>query len=774
MGGRVNRRALRRLSVTVALACGCVLVVLAGLSAADVSVSKSGWEWANPTPQGRTLRDISFAGSTGYAVGDGGTALSTTNAGRSWSGLTIGTTANLESVQALAPSTVVVGGGGGCVTRISEDGGLIFKRIFNVAESACPEPVAAFSFISQHVGFLLLKDGAVEETEDGGESFSRKTGIPGTSASSGGGTLVGSQIHFFSTDSGIAFVSAPENGPSTAYMTPDGGVSWVAVPLPAGARVTSLYFLDEKDGYAVGPNTLLRTTDGGQHWSAEAIAGTNTFTSIDCATATTCLLTVSAGDELIETSDGGETATVKTTSSSLIYGAAYASASDVVAVGENGATVLSTDGGATFEPASADIGGSYNRLREGPGAMLLAPGTHGDFALSGNGGESWRVIATQTSQELIDVSFATPLVGYALDVDGGLQMTGNGGNSWQTLSPGTSQPALGVLALGEHTVLLFGPVGISRAVGGGPFEPLGGAVAKAHLSEYDEAGQSVFAFGFDTHTLLRSSDEGARWSALKLPLARKASHGHRASPGVLLRSVAFTSASQGYLLDMQERLWETSNGGRNWKQILSTATDNGIELAFATPQDGFISLSGFGGDSDDAYVLRTTNGGGTWQPQEITAGALGAGSLVDPTAMNAAALVDAKAANGEELHRLLFATTSGGELTAPASAPGAPVSGSLTLTTRTTRYSRRRLKAAHFTIRITGTLTGALGGETVVVSRRSLSGSAWQEQRVIAGANGGSFSSTWRVRQSSVFVAQWAGGSGRPGGGSKALVVTVK
>jgi photosystem II stability/assembly factor-like uncharacterized protein len=145
---RQARRAPRGLvAATGALAILSLLGVLAGSGLANVNVSKSGWSWGNPTPQGRTLRAISFAGGTGYAVGYGGTALATSNAGQSWTGLTTGTAANLERVQALPPSTLIVGGGGGCVTRISTDGGRLFKRIFNVAESGCPEPVAAFSFL---------------------------------------------------------------------------------------------------------------------------------------------------------------------------------------------------------------------------------------------------------------------------------------------------------------------------------------------------------------------------------------------------------------------------------------------------------------------------------------------------------------------------------------------------------------------------------------------------------------------------------------------------
>ena len=61
-----------------------------------------------------------------------------------------------------------------------------------------------------------------------------------------------------------------------------------------------------------------------------------------------------------------------------------------------------------------------------------------------------------------------------------------------------------------------------------------------------------------------------------------------------------------------------------------------------------------------------------------------------------------------------------------------------------------------------------------MVARRNLAGGPWQEQRVVVGANGGSFATTWHISQSSLFVAQWSGDSGRPGQGSQVLTVTVK
>jgi photosystem II stability/assembly factor-like uncharacterized protein len=756
-----SSRAGRLIGAAVA-AAGLAAALLPALSQGNVTVSNSGWAWGNPTPQGRSLDAIAFAGGVGYAVGEGGSALSTSNAGQTWTGLTTGTVANLEKVQALSSSTVILSGGSGCVTRISEDGGQIFRRIFEVAESGCPEPVASFSFISAKVGFLLLKDGSVEETEDGGETFARKTGVPGTAASSGGGALTGTEIHFLSPTTGIAFVSAPGTGASSAYMTPDGGVSWTPVTLPAGARVTSLHFVDEKNAYAVGPETLLRSTDGGTTWTAEPIAAGQALTSIECATATECLLTVSNGNNLIETANGGETDTVKTASSSHLFAAGYASAKQIVAVGQSGTTVVSSDGGATFTPASADIGGEYLRLRLGPGGMLIAPGADGNMAISTDNGLAWHVVTTQTSAALTDVAFGTPTLGYALDVKGGLQRTANGGTSWQTLSSGTTQPIFAVAALGSKTALLFTTGGVYRALSGGAFQPVTGKAAHAPVGEYDLAGTAVFAYG--ERALIRSTNEGASWSSVKLPLAVPAHRVHgrkvRAKPGVSIRSISFTSSRDGFLLDGEGRIWKTVNGGASWREVLSAGTDEGIQLAFSSASEGFLSLGGFGNDNSNAYVLRTTNGGASWHPQEISAGRLG--GLVAEGPMDAAALLVGERGEGREL----FSTTTGGDIAGTAEA--------LALSTPGRLYTKRKLKAAHDSVRVSGTLAGAQGGEQIVVSRRNLSGGPWQQKEVVAGANGGSFETTWHITKSSLFVAHWAGDNGHPGVGSRVLTVTVK
>jgi photosystem II stability/assembly factor-like uncharacterized protein len=773
MSGLSRGRALLGIGLVTVVAA---LASLQGAAVASVQSSKSGWAWGDPVPQGRTLEKIAFSGGVGYAIGAGGTALTTDPTGRSWTGLTTGTSASLERLQVVNPTTLVVGGGGGCVTRISEDSGQIFRRIFNVAESGCAEPVAAFSFISAKTGWLLLGNGSVELTTDGGETFTRRTAIPGTPSSSGGGSLAGAEIHFLNGTEGIAFVQ-DASGASHEFSTPDGGVSWTPVALPAGTHVEEVHFVDALNAYAVGPETMLRSADAGKTWTAQAIAHGNAFNGIDCSTPTSCLLTVAGGNELVETVDGGATDVVKTTSSSLIFGAAYASPSQIVAVGQGGATVLSGDAGATFTTGSSDIAGRFARLRSGPGGEILAPGADGDLALSSDGGQTWRVLATQTSKELIDASFGTSVLGYALDASGGLQRTTNGGASWQTLNPGTSRPASAVVALGASTALVIGPGGIDRARSGGAFEPAHLPPHTNGLDDYDLAGSTLFVFGTGTHSLIRSTDAGAHWRAMVLPLAHPASRTGgkkgkkvKASPGVAVRSVSFLNASQGMLLDSKGRLWRTSNGGRSWREVLSAGTSDGRQVALGAAGDAFMSLTRFGTDAQDAYVLRTSDAGATWHPQLITLGSLPYDALVAAGSLGGAALVEGagSAPSGAPSPARLeaFTTSSGGDV--------AGTVASIALRAPRSHLTRHALHAAHGAVRITGTLSGAIGGETIVVSRRNLAGGEWQHQTVVAGANGGSFTTTWHIGASSVFVAQWAGDSGRPGVGSRSLTVNVR
>src|SRR4051794_30135956 len=188
------------LPVSVLLALG---LAPPALGADGVAVGHSGWTWGNPHPQGNTLRDVAFAGGRGYAAGDFGTLLETSNGGLSWRAGRTGTSAGLRRVQ-LLPGGVVLAGGG-CVLRRSDDGGAGFRRLRATSrERGCRSRLVSFSFTDATVGFVLLRDGSVARTVDGGRVFSKRGSLPGTRSAGAGSSVTPADVAALSMRTAVA------------------------------------------------------------------------------------------------------------------------------------------------------------------------------------------------------------------------------------------------------------------------------------------------------------------------------------------------------------------------------------------------------------------------------------------------------------------------------------------------------------------------------------------------------------------------------------------
>jgi photosystem II stability/assembly factor-like uncharacterized protein len=710
-----------RLALIIA---GMMLVAAAPPGRAAVSSGHSGWSWGSPLPQGQTIHAIEFLGSRGYAAGEFGTVLRTDDAGTSWSGLATGTTQSLNRIVIIDADSVVLAGG--CTVRRSDDSGQTLKRLpWTASDQRCAAPIAGLAFPSDQRGYLVLDDGTVFQTGDGGQTWSRKTAVPGTKATGEPG--LAADLAFTANDTGTAVTTS-----GRIYRTTDGAASWTLVG-QTSQPLRDLRLVDANLVYAVGDHFALKTTNGGATW-AEKLVGDVRLTSISCADALTCLVTTVEGDRLLRTTDGAVSFSFVTPSTDKVFAAAFAAAGRAVAAGSFGTTVASNDGGATWAPVGGRLSGSFGRLRATSSSLAFAAGREGTIARTTDGGATWSTIGVSTAEDLYDVSFVSREIGFALDTTGSVLRTDNAGASWQILNTGTSSRPQAILAPSAGVVLLIGPRAILRSTdGGGEFSRVRGRRVRTKLFNADRGGNSIFAYG--SKNMIVSTDRGKSWRKVRLPRR------------TLLSAVDFVTSRVGFALGQDGRVFKTRNRGKRWSDLSALGSDDGVGLSFDSPSKGYVVLSRFGDDAS-GFVLRTGDGGRSWRPQLVT------NSPILGDGIAAAGATDFLLANGSSF----FFTTSGGDRGAPSA---------VKIKTRRKRVRRRT------TIRIAGRIPGAAPGSSALVARRQIGESGW-DYEVAKVASNGTFTTTWKVTKTATFVAQWIGDDDQAGDGSRPLTVRLR
>jgi hypothetical protein len=353
-----------------------------------------------------------------------------------------------------------------------------------------------------------------------------------------------------------------------------------------------------------------------------------------------------------------------------------------------------------------------------------------------NGGETWSTVGVPTTGTVVDASFPSAGVGYAIDALGGAFKTVNGGGSWQVLSTGSTSAPSAVLATGPNDLLLAGPTGLRRSTdGGSSFTAIGDKdVKKAKINHVDPAGAgAIVAWGRGTVAV--SSDGGATWKRIELPKKAK------------VADASFLSDSLGYILS-KGQLLRTRNAGRKWKDRPAIGTGGAYGISFSSADEGFVTARGFGDSGLSGVVMHTTNGGGSFQPQVISGEAPSDLYDAGPTAF---AITPSAS---------FFATGTGG-------AAGTP--SALTLQQVGGPKAARAMKKGK--IKVTGTLAPAEGGEKIAIMYRD--NKRWRTRTEVAATNG-VFTSAFKVKRETVAVAQWLGDDTRAGAGTSAVRVKPK
>ncbi len=241
------------------------------------------------------LNAVCFTNTTnGYAVGDVGTLLHTTNAGDTWS---------FQSNPVAAA----------------------YQYLYGV------------SFFDANHGIAVGAAGSIIWTSDG-STWNTPSTNPG---------IYLNAVCFYSATNAIAVGSG-----GAIVKTTNGGVDWTSISAVNGNSLTAVKFFNGNTGIAVGATgTILRTTDGGDSWAEISAPATDAYRAISFYNISNGVIS-GDGPRLAKTTDGGLTwtnmATAAFSASTYLPGVSF--------IDKDKGIVLGSDNSSGFIYSTADAG----------------------------------------------------------------------------------------------------------------------------------------------------------------------------------------------------------------------------------------------------------------------------------------------------------------------------------------------------------------------------------------------------------------------------------
>ena len=337
--------------------------------------NNTGFSWSSEfTPSNGPLGDISCSSLNDcVAVANDfftsrDSVVITTNGGNSWSLVTVDHFAHLTSVSCVDNSSFCVAVGGSKNAFFSTNGGSSWTAEPNGMLSgevglngvSCPSITTCFA-----VG----DKGAITKTTNGGVSWtSLQTSVTDDFLNLSGVSCPAEGICYsvgsggiLATKDGVTWTKQSSDGPQAiscastsdcvavgtnlVFTTTDGGATWIAQTLPVPAGLDAISCPSNSDCFA-GGTVMLATTNGGKTWTQQPFIG-GTVLAIACASTKTCVA-VGFGGTISRTTDGLHWTVEPRLTTAGLHGVSCPTASDCIAVGDNGVILASTNGGANW------------------------------------------------------------------------------------------------------------------------------------------------------------------------------------------------------------------------------------------------------------------------------------------------------------------------------------------------------------------------------------------------------------------------------------------
>jgi photosystem II stability/assembly factor-like uncharacterized protein len=390
-----------------------------GWTVGDLGISRStdgGRNWQVQNNQ-TGMKDVSALTRTkAWAVGATGAILATTNGGTSWFSQIPPVSQDFLSVSFSDTLHGLVGGANYYVL-VTSNGGATWDTV-----RASSSRLKDVCLIESLYGWFVDYYGDIQRTTDGGRTWQTMINRP---------NLV--SVHFANRDTGWV---AQE---TKILKTTNGGVSWdsLSVGLLWSRTINDARLLSGKTGMiATGwpgqpqiPAILKVTWDGGTRWSSYRWlwnmsyrkAGSHLSTTLGCFAGSGGSHAFRLRSDLTwDVASIAQESLGYAQGSPSVWGLDFVDSSTGWAVGQNGARVITTDGGVSWRLQKIDsgIGSVLTSVKAFNTQTARAIGYLGRSVLTTDGGITWVNEETGTDEWLLTSSFLSPTQGWVAGEDG--------------------------------------------------------------------------------------------------------------------------------------------------------------------------------------------------------------------------------------------------------------------------------------------------------------------------------------------------------------------
>ncbi len=404
-------------------------IIICGIYTSALYTQQTSWQWVNPLPQGNILNSIwSINQDTVFCVGDYGTIMKSTNGGQIWQ-VTKNAGSIIEPLYATQFTTSTIGwaiGEGGKILKTTDAG-----TTWSNHPSPTTNDLFGIHFISPSIGFIVGAQGTIYKTTNGGTNWIYSTPITSS---------ILYNIYFYNSNLGWIVGTSGK-----ILATTNGGTTWELKTSGTTQNLYTIQFISPTVGYAVGSfGMLIKSTDGGNSWQSQSSSTDFSLYSMHFITPSRGWAVGSWG-ATVATTDGGFTWAIQSSETyNDLYAVRFASSSVGWAIGDFGTIIKTTNGGTNWFPISTGNKNILYGIHFSSGTNGLAVGEEGTIIRTTNGGNAWTKYPSGVSPSLFlyGVFMSNDNIAWVVGDSAIILKTTNGGHSWLKQNSRTEELSL--------------------------------------------------------------------------------------------------------------------------------------------------------------------------------------------------------------------------------------------------------------------------------------------------------------------------------------------